>query len=331
MTVPKLGIDISKKTFDVALIRDPETMKAKQRHFPNTPVGFQALQTWLAKQGLTHLHAVMEATGAYGDALAEFLYAAHHLVSIVNPAQIKAFGQSELQRNKTDRADAVLIARFGFSHRPVPWMPPAPEQQELQSLVRHLDDLIQQRTQVSNRLSEGRLTVAVRASWERVLQTLQEQILEVKRQINQHFDDHPRLKHRRALLDSIPGIGPETAARLLAEMPQLGEFDSARSAAAHTGLTPRRHQSGTSINVPARISKMGNARVRHALYLPAMAALRSSQEFKELAARLTQRGKKKMQIIAAAMHKLVRLAHGVLKNQRAYDPNYAAANYAVAA
>jgi transposase len=306
-------------------------MKVKQRQFSNTTTGFQALHTWLAKQGVKQVHAVMEATGAYGDALASNLYAAGHTVSIINPAQIKAFGQSQLQRNKTDRADAALIARFGWCHQPAPWTPPAPEQQELQSLVRHLDDLIAQRTQVTNRLSEGRLTQAVRESWQRVLRTLQEQIVEVKRQINQHFDDHPGLKRRRELLDSIPGIGPETAARLLAEMPQLGEFDSARAAAAHTGLTPRRYQSGTSINVPARISKMGNPRVRHALYLPAMAALRSSQEFKELAARLTQRGKKKMQIIAAAMHKLIRIAHGVLKNQQAYASNYTAANYAIAA
>src|SRR5262249_34102257 len=108
-------------------------------------------------------------------------------------------------------------------------------------------------------------------------------------------------------------------------MPQLGEFDSARAAAAHTGLTPKRHQSGSSINSPTRISKIGNPRVRYALYMPAMAALRSSREFKELAARLTERGKKKMQIIAAAMHNLVRIAYGVLKNQQAYDPNYGSA------
>ena len=108
-------------------------------------------------------------------------------------------------------------------------------------------------------------------------------------------------------------------------MPQLGEFDSARAAAAHTGLTTKRHQSGNSINAPTRISKIGNPRIRYALYMPAMATFRSSREFKVLAARLTERGKKKMQILAAAIHKLVRIAYGVLKNQRPYDPNYAAA------
>jgi len=181
MTAPKLGIDISKKTFDVALIRDPETMKVKQRQFSNTPDGFRALQTWLAKQGVGRVHAVMEATGAYGLDLAECLHGAGHPVSIVNPAQIKAFGQSELQRNKADRADAALIARFGWLHNPAPWTPPEPEQQELQSLVRHLDDLIEQRTQVSNRLSEGRLTKLVRESWEEILQALNERIADLEK------------------------------------------------------------------------------------------------------------------------------------------------------
>lgn len=322
---PKLGIDISKKTFDVALIRDPETLKRKQRHFPNTQAGFESLQAWLVKQNLTGVHAVMEATGAYGDALAAFLHAAGHQVSIVNPALIKAFGQSELQRNKTDRADAALIARFAWRHNPAPWAPLPPAQQEIQALVRHLDDLIGQRTQVTNRLTEGRLTPPVRASWEKVVQTLDQQIAAIKEQINQLFDQHPGLRQKRALLDSIPGIGPETAARLLAEMPQLEEFRSARAAAAYTGLTPQRQQSGTSLNAPGRMSKIGNPRVRYALYLPAMAALRSNQEFQALSARLAARGKKKMQIIVAAMHKLVRLAYGVLKNQQPYTPSFGAA------
>jgi len=324
MTISKLGIDISKKTFDVAWLADPQTGKPKHRQFANTPAGFDALQSWLAKLGVGQLDAVMEATGAYGDALAEFLYQAGYTVSLVNPAQIKAFGQSQLQRNKTDRADAALIARFAWQHSPAAWRPPEPAQRELQALVRHLDDLIEQRTQVSNRLSDGRLTAAVGQSWEKVLATLNEQIEEVKRQINQHFDDHPDLRRQRELLDSIPGIGPETAARWLGEMPQLGHYDSARAAAAHSGLTPKRQQSGSSRNGPGRISKMGNRRVRYALYLPAMTALRCNEEFKELGARLSERGKKKMQILAAAMHKLVRIAHGVLKHQQPYDPKYAA-------
>jgi transposase len=321
-TLPVLGIDISKATFDVALLREVETRKPKARKFDNRPLGFQALREWLTKQNAPRVHAVLEATGAYGDALAEFLHAAGHVVSIVNPAQIKAFGQAELQRNKTDRADAALSARFGWRQQPAPWTPPAPAERELQALMRHLDDLIEQRTQVSNRVSAGRLTPAVKASWQQVLRTLEAQIATIKEQVESHFEQHPQLKKQRDLLDSIPGIGPETAARLLAEMPQLAEFGSARAAAAYSGLTPRRHQSGSSINAPSRMSKMGNARVRYALYFPALTALRCDPPFKELAARLAAKGKHQMQIIGAAMHKLVRLAYGVIKNQQAYDKNY---------
>lgn len=321
-TQPVLGIDISKATFDVALLPTVATRKPKTRKFDNRPAGFQALRTWLAKQDVAQVHAVMEATGAYGDALAEFLHAAGHSVSIVNPAQIKAFGQVELQRNKTDRADAALIARFGWCQRPAPWTPPAPELRELQALMRHLDDLIAQRTQVSNRLTEGRLTPAVEKSWQQVLATLETQIATLKEQVAAHFEQHPQLKQQRDLLDSIPGIAAETAARLLAEIPHLADLHSARAAAAYSGLTPRRHQSGTSVNAPSRMSKIGNARVRHALYFPALTALRCDPSFQQLAARLAAKGKHKMQIIGAAMHKLVRLAYGVIKNQQAYDKNY---------
>ena len=322
MTVPVLGIDISKKTFDVALIRDAQTLKVKNRKFDNTPAGFQALLQWLTKHQVELVHAVMEATGAYGDALAEFLFDAGYTVSIVNPAQIKAFGQCELQRNKTDRADAVLIARFGIRQQPAPWVPAPLEQRQLQALMRHLDDLIEQRTQVTNRLSDGRLTPEVEASWRQVLATIEAQIVRIKEQVEEHFDNHPELKEQRQLLDTIPGIGPETAARLLAEIPHLSDLGSARAAAAFSGLTPRRHQSGTSVNAPTRMSKIGNARVRYALYFPAITALRCDPSFKQLAARLAAKGKHKMQIIGAAMHKLVRLAYGVIKNQQAFDKNY---------
>lgn len=321
--LPKLGVDVSKKTFDVALSCDAGK-KSKTRVFSNTAAGLRELQSWLVKQGATRVHAVLEATGAYGDALAQSLFDDAHVVSIVNPARIKAFGQSELQRNKTDRADAVLIARFAWRFQPEPWTPLSAEQQQLQALVRHLDDLITQRTAVSNRLTEGRLTQTVRTSWEKIQEALNAQIAAIKAEIEQLFAAHPTLQQQRELLDSIPGIGSETAARLLAEMPHLAEFESARAAAAYTGLTPRRHQSGTSLNAPSRLSKMGNARVRYALYLPAMAALRANDEFRTFKERLKKSGKKPKQIICAAMHKLVRLAYGVLKHQKAYEPNFAA-------
>ncbi len=322
MSLLKLGIDVSKKTIDVCLIRDPQEQKQKHRQFSNSPAGFSELNLWILKV-TPQVHAVLEATGAYSDGVAEALYAAGHQVSIVNPARVKAFAQSRLQRNKTDRSDASLLAAFALQQNPPLWRPPAPEVRELQILVRHLDDLIEQRTQVRNRVSEGRLTPEVKASWQQVLLTLEHQIKTIKCQLTEHFDRYPPLCQQRDWLASIPGIGLETAARLLGEIPWLAEFHSARAAAAWTGLTPQRRESGTSLKGRGRLSKMGNARVRYALYFPAIAALRCNPEFKKLAERLTERGKTKMQIIGAAMHKLIRIAFGVLKHQTEYQPDYA--------
>ena len=320
--LPKLGIDIAKRDFEVQL--EVPGRKARRRRFDNRAVGFQALTDWLAAHDAPQVHAVMEATGTYSDALALFLHAAGHVVSVVNPARVKGFAESELQRNKTDRADAALLALFAQQKNPEAWQPPAPEARELQILVRHLDDLLEQQTQLSNRLSEGRLIPAVKASLEKLLAAIAEQIGELEKQIEAHFDQHPHLKAERALLVSIPGIGAKTAARLLAELACWGKVESASQAAAHAGLTPRRHQSGSSVNLPARLSKIGSPRLRHALYFPAITALRHNPLVKALGERLAQRGKHKMAIIGAAMHKLLRIAFGVLKNRAPFDENHLA-------
>ena len=321
-TLPKLGIDVSKRDFEVQL--EVTGRKARRRRFDNRETGFRALTDWLSSNGAPQVHAVMEATGTYSDALALFLHQAGHVVSVVNPARIKGFAESELRRNKTDRADAALIALFARQKNPEPWHPPAEEARELQILVRHLDDLIEQQTQLSNRLTEGRLIPAVKASLETLLETIAEQISEIERQIAAHFERHPRLKADRALLLSIPGIGEKTAARLLAEMACWGEIESSAQAAAYAGLTPRRHESGTSINLPSRLSKIGSPRMRHALYFPAIAALRHNPLVKPLGERLEQRGKHKLAIIGAAMHKLLRIAFGVLKNREPFNENHLA-------
>ncbi len=105
-----LGIDISKKDFHVVLMTEDTTTKPKV--FKNQPQGFESLQTWLSKQGVRSVHACLEATSTYGEALAEFLYEAGHKVSVVNPSRIKGFAKSELIRTKTDQVDAAVIARF---------------------------------------------------------------------------------------------------------------------------------------------------------------------------------------------------------------------------
>ncbi len=134
MKLPALGIDIAKLKFDVCLMNT----EGKLRHkvFPNTLPGFAQLTMWLTKQGATppEVHACMEATGTYGEALAYHLHAAGHIVSVINPAAVKAFAGSRLSRTKTDRVDAELIARFCAAQQPLAWTPPAPEVRALQAL-----------------------------------------------------------------------------------------------------------------------------------------------------------------------------------------------------
>jgi transposase len=321
MNLLPLGLDIAKLKFNACLVREGGQLRHKV--FANNPDGFSQLSGWLEKQGAGRVHACLEATGAYGDSLAAHLHEQGHTVSVVNPAAIKAYAQSRLSRTKTDRVDAALIAGFCSERRPPEWQPPAPELRELQALVRRLDSLVEMRTMEENRLSSGVTVEAIRESVEGHIAYLAEQIKRTEALIRDHIDRHPGLKRQRELLDSIPGIGETTAAALLAEVPDIKDYRSARQVAAFAGLVPRERQSGSSVRGRVRLSKIGNARLRKALYFPAVTALRCSPFFQEWAAGLRQRGKSKMAVIGAAMRKLIHLAYGVLKTGRPFDPEWA--------
>jgi len=127
----------------------------------------------------------------------------------------------------------------------------------------------------------------------------------------------------RDLLESIPGVGRQTAATVLAELPPVDRLPSAESAAAYAGLAPREFRSGASVRRRTRLSKAGNARLRKALFLPAQTAVRFNPLLKEFFARLVGAGKPKMQAVGACMRKLVMLCYGVLKNRAPFDPAWA--------
>ena len=179
------------------------------------------------------------------------------------------------------------------------------------------------RTAEENRLCSGITVEAVRESVEELIAHLSEQIKRTQALIRDHIESHPNLKRQRELLDSIPGIGETTAAALLAEVPDFSQYQSARQVAAFAGLVPRERQSGSSVRGRVRLSKIGNARLRKALYFPAVTALRCSPFFQAWADGLRQRGKSKMSIIGAAMRKLIHLAYGVLKTGKPFDPQWA--------
>jgi transposase len=295
--------------------------KIRHKTCANTPTGFAELAAWLQRQGATRVHAGLEATGRYGDALAVWLHDAGHVVSVLNPAIIHAYARTQLARSKTDRIDAELIARFVATQQPPAWTPPAREIRALQALVRRLDALHGMHTQEANRLAAGVALAEVRVSIEVVLASLDAQIAHVQQLIRQHLDQHPGLRAQRDLLTTIPGIGEATAAVLIAELFDK-RYTSARQAAAFAGLVPRLVESGT-LRGHSRLSKIGPGRLRKALYFPAVTALRWNPTIRAVRARLQAAGKPPMVIIGAAMRKLIHLAYGVLKSGKAYEPTCA--------
>jgi transposase len=317
MTLLSLGIDVSKLKFDVALLR--ENGKFKHRVFPNTAPGFAQLSAWLEKQQAGRVHACLEATGVYADSLATYLQEQGHLVSVINPAQIKSYAASHLSRAKTDKADATLIAQFCSERRPPEWHPLPAEIRELQALARRLDSLLEMRQMEANRL-EVAATAAVKESISVHLTFLDSEVARTEAALRSHIDSHPGLRGQRDLLVSIPGIGETTAAKILSEVMDVKLYSSARQLAAFAGLAPRLHESGSSVKKRPKLSKTGAPRLRKALYFPAIVAIKHNPYIKELSERLRGRGKCPMQIIGAAMRKLVHLAYGVLKSGRPFDP-----------
>jgi transposase len=315
-----LGIDIAKEKFDV---RIEVNGKAKKRQFANKKGGYEILSVWLKQLGVEHVHACMEATGTYGEALAEYLYNLGHKVSVVNPARIKGHAQSQMKRHKTDELDAEVIRHFCETQVPEAWEPLKPEIKALRSLIRRRDDLVAMHTQETNRLQSGELIESVRSSVLQMLDHLDEQIAELERQIRDHLDQYPDMKHQVELITSIPGIGERTAFKLVAELKDIGEYTNARSLAASVGVTPSQHKSGSSVNGSSHISKVGNSALRGAMWWPAVSAMRHNPIIRDFVKTLRKAKKHNFAIIIAVIRKLLHLVYGVIKNDSPFDPNWA--------
>lgn len=317
MALAILGIDMGKRDFHCALSADEAV---RHKAFPNSKTGFLQLHRWLHNRGIERVHACLEATGGWSEELATNLREHGHIVSLVNPMAIKAFGQSELSRTKTDKADAELIARFCAAMRPAPWDPPSPTQRQLQQLARRRMALDDMRTQEKNRL-EGPGIGAVVDSIETTLDFLDEQVEEIDAQMRELIDQDPTLRGRRDLLESIPGVGERLAVTILGELPNIHEFRSGKAVAAFAGLCPHEFRSGTSVS-SSWLSRRGNVHLRKILYMPAVVAMRHNPILKAFASRLRTNGKRGKQIVAAVMRRLLVLAYGVLKSGRAFDPQH---------
>lgn len=312
-----LGIDVSKKTLDVCLRLDEQSCLEIQ--VKNSTRGYQHLLSWLQTHTTEKLQVCLEATNIYSEKVATFLHQHGYSVSVVNPWQIKAYRQSQLKRHKNDKEDARLLAHFCATQNPPLWHPPTEAEKTLQALVRHLERLKDEQQRLKNQLETAQ-QVPVKASLKNMIAHFQQEICTIQQAIRTHIDKHPDLKQKQELLKSIPGIGEQTATALLAEMPDMGTYPSAKQVAADVGLIPAENRSGSSVHKRPTLSKMGNRRVRKLLYFPAISATRYNPIVQAFYERLLQRGKPKMVALVAAMRKLLHIAYGVLKHQQPFNP-----------
>lgn len=307
MNEQSVGIDVSKSKLDVCVLKGE---KVKTKVFRNSRTGHAELSEWLRQRELlVGTPVVLEATGPYSEAVAIALSDTGWAVSVVNPARIAGFAKSELTRNKTDKADARLIAKFGQRADLDIWVAPSLATRQLRALVDRLQALIDMRQQEKNRLEalDHGTPTNVRRMVDEHIEWLNNQIKKVQSEIDDHINGNPELRLDAELIESIPGIGRRAAAQFLAYIGDVRRFHNAKALAAFIGVTPRQKQSGSSLNARSRLSKAGHASARKALFMPGMVAKRYNPVVVAMAKRLEARGLTAKAIVGASMRRLVHL------------------------
>jgi transposase len=313
-----VGIDVSKETLDANFARG---QRKQGRIFANTPDGWKLMLSWLKAIGSKQAHICMEATGRHSLGVALALHDAGHVVSVVNPAQIRDFARTKLGRNKTDKVDAALIREYADLLKPEPWAPPSPAMRRLCELQTVRAGIVSNRAEWKNRIASGLGDNTATTLAAATIEHFTSQLEAIDTAIGETIDQDAELCGRRDLLLSVIGVGETLAASLLTEMPEPGVLRRSGEMVAYAGLNPSHHRSGSSIDRPTRISKIGNATLRSSLYMPALSAMRFNPAVAALVARLKSAGRlKPKQIVVAAMRKLLVLCFGVLKTGKRFDP-----------
>ena len=262
----------------------------------------------------------MEATGKYGEKLASFLYALKYKVSVVNPACIKAFANSNLSRNKTDPADALLIANYANKCEPKLFIPKTPILKEIQEIHRCIQDLKSQLNQATNRLENiDLLPKAVSSTWQNMSSNIKDKIKELQEYVIKLISSDPAINQDYKNLQTIPGISSISAIAIIAEVPDVNVLPNARTLAAYAGLNPKHRISGSSVRGKTRISKIGSANLRKILYFPAIVASSANHHFLSFKQKMKNKGKHNMVIIVALMRKMMHIIYAILKNKSSFS------------
>jgi transposase len=326
-----LGTDVAQKELVVSLGRLLEDLTVEiyaTKIFSNTPKGFVLLLAWVKK--LTDpsiaVRFVMEATGVYHESLAYFLTDQSEEVSIVLPNKISNYFRTLDVKTITDNTASEAIARFGLERKLDRWKRPDPLLKRLRQLTRERDQIVEQRTMAKNHLHAEKAEAepndtSVKRINKHIL-FLDKQEKEVKDEIAVLTKKDQRISHSVEVLTSAPGIGLLTAVTVLAETNGFELIRNKRQLASYAGLDVREKQSGTSVKGKPKISKRGNRYLRKAMHLPALAAIRSNEQFKGVFARLVARHGIKMKAAVAVQRKLLELMYTLYKTNTPYDKDF---------
>ncbi|WP_447500678.1 IS110 family transposase [Acinetobacter oleivorans] len=322
-----LGIDVSKDKIDCCLLINDISKKGKAKIFPNNEGGFNKLVTWLNQKNIQYsdLLVTLEATGIYHENLCYFLNDLKIKIAISNPMRTRRFAQGMSILNKTDKVDSEVLAKYGALAPIKLWQPDSENFRELCDLMVRRDALSTDLVRENNRLEKSMFTTTskqVITMIQENMQHIQSYIDQIDNLIDQLIKRDADLSQEMQLLTSIPAIGQRTALQML-NLFHGKDFESAGSAAAYVGLVPVQKQSGTSVRGATKISKAGSSRIRSALYMAAIVAIRFNPHTKVLYDRLLKNGKSKMSALCAVMRKLVYLCYGVLKHKIPYQADYA--------
>jgi len=316
-----VGCDISKSTIDVSLHHEKRI--ARQKQFSNTVAGHRHLIKWITESEPL-VRVVIEATGNYSLDLALTLDSCSAIeLMVANPSATRQFARAQMRRSKTDRVDAEMLADFAKRMVFVPWTPPEDDILELRGMSRRIQALTTERTRELARLHQAGATVTTSAI---VINDIEVNIRHLERRLHVMLEQairliemHSQMNTAFHLLTSIRGIAKKSAVMILPEILILPRGMSVRQWVAHAGLDPRKYSSGDSVEKRERISKMGNVKLRRALYMPALVAIKWEPNIRAFYEHLIAHGKKPLVAIVAVMRKLLHAIYGMLKNETPFE------------
>jgi len=297
------GVDVAKDHLDLDVLPASRPLRVG-----NDAGGIAQAVAYFGRQGPVLI--VMEASGGYERRLAAELIGAGHKVVVANPRQVRDFAKGMGILAKTDAIDAAVLARFAQVVQPKARPSQTPEACALDELVTRRRQLIGLRTQEQNRSALCRIK-PVKKSIDKVLKMLDAQIHAIEQLISDQIQSDDGLKAKDEILQSTPGVGPQTSAELLAHLPELGTLNR-QQIAALAGVAPWDNKSGNHVGKSFIFG--GRACVRDVLYMAALSAKNCNRPLKVFAQRLTDHGKPFKVMIVAVMRKLLTTLNTMLRN-----------------